>query len=126
LKSRPAVVDKNPMEKPKCDQGIIRKKTDGNSKDVSPPTKFLHPETVVICQLSVYKDAVNGENHEFIAVFAGNTEAEAKRFLKQVKAKKEFSDAIIERCSCVRLRRLIYYRLNKMAQKIRHKQFECR
>lgn len=39
-----------------------------------------------------YTNAYEGnELKEYIAVYAGNTEAEAKRFLKQVKAIKEFS-----------------------------------
>lgn len=40
-------------------------------------------------------------NYEFIAVYAGSTKAEATEFLKQVKAKKEFSDANIRQMKVV-------------------------
>lgn len=94
LKSRPAVVDKNRAVESVCSQGYYSEEERKEVQEMFPTHKVFASRNGCAGYYFGYTNAYEGgEVKEFIAVYAGNTEAEAKRFLKQVRAKKEFADA---------------------------------
>jgi hypothetical protein len=93
LKSQPAVKD-GPMDEPKCSQGHYSEEERKEVQKMFPANKVFASRNGCWQPFVWYTNDRVGEGiNNFIAVYAGNTEAEAKRFLKQVKAKKEFADA---------------------------------
>ncbi len=93
LKSRPAVQD-GPMDEPKCSRGHYSEEERKAVQRMFPANKVFASRNGCWQPFVWYiNDKVGKGIDNFIAVYAGNTEAEAKRFLKQVKAKKEFAGA---------------------------------
>jgi len=94
LKSRPAVVDKNRAVASICSQGYYSEEERKEIQDLFPTHKVFASRNGCAGYELGYTNAYEGDEiKEFVAVYAGNTEAEAKRFLKRVRAKKEFSGA---------------------------------
>lgn len=94
LKSRPAVVDKNRVVKSVCSQGYYSEEERKEVQEMFPTHKvFASRNGCAGYYFGYTNDDVGEVLNEFIAVYAGNTEAEAKRFLKKVNAKKEFAGA---------------------------------
>lgn len=93
LKSRPAVKD-GPMDTPKCLLGHYSEEERKEVQNIFPTNKVFASRNGCYAPFITYTNDGVGEGlNEFIAVYAGDTEAEAKRFLKKVRAKKEFSGA---------------------------------
>ena len=93
MKSRPAVQD-GPMGKRKCSQGHYSEEERKEVQEMFPTHKVFASRKGCDGYYFGYTNSSVGEGvNEFIAVYAGNTEAEAKRFLKKVNAKKEFAGA---------------------------------
>ena len=93
LKSQPAVKE-GPMDKEKCSQGYYPEKERKKVQDMFPSHKVFASRNGCYSPFITYTNDSVGEGiNEFIAVYAGNTAAEAKSFLKQVTARKEFSGA---------------------------------
>lgn len=99
LKSRAAVVDTSPMEDERCSQGYYSEQERKRIQKLFPSNKVFATRNGCYMPTIWYTNANN--NYEFIAVYAGETEAQAKTFLKQVKAKKEFSGANIRKMKVV-------------------------
>jgi hypothetical protein len=94
LKSRPAVMDKNRAAPSVCSQGYYSEEERKEIQKMFPTHKVFASRNGCAGYELGYTNAYEGnENKEFVAVYAGNTEAEAKRFFKKVKAKKEFAGA---------------------------------
>lgn len=98
LKSRPAIVDQN-VDDERCSRGYypederlrIQRLFPGNKVFASRNGCYLAP---------IWYTNVNGK-FEFVAVYAGETEAAARSLLKKVKQISEFSDANIRRMKVV-------------------------
>ncbi|HEX9960010.1 MAG TPA: hypothetical protein VGB00_03705 [Pyrinomonadaceae bacterium] len=94
LKSRPAVVDKSRGAESVCSQGYYLEEERKEIQEMFPANKVFASRNGCAGYYFGYTNAYEGnEIKEFVAVYAGNTEAEAKRFLKKVRAKKEFAGA---------------------------------
>jgi hypothetical protein len=102
LKSRPAVSDKDRASKSVCSEGYYSDQDRKELQMMFPKHKVFTSRTGCAGYQIGYTNAYDGkEPTEFAAVHAGNTEAEAQNFLKQVRAKKEFSDATVRKMQVV-------------------------
>ena len=94
LKSRPAVIDKNRAAESVCSQGYYSEEERKEVQEMFPTNKVFASRNGCAGYYFGYTNAYEGDEiKEYIAVYAGNTEAEAKKFLKRVIAKKEFAGA---------------------------------
>jgi len=102
LRIRPAVIDKSRMDKPKCEQGYYSEEERKEVQEMFPTHKVFASRNGCAFYYFGYTNAYEGDElKEFVAVYAGNTEAEAKRFLKKVRAKKEFAGATYRKMQVV-------------------------
>ena len=102
LRIRPAVVEKDRMAKPVCEQGYYSEKERTELQKMFPTHKVFASRNGCAAYYFGYTNAYEGdETKEFVAVYAGNTEAEAKRFLKRVRATKEFAGATYRKMQVV-------------------------
>ncbi len=87
------------MEEEKCSQGYYSEDERSRVQDLFPTHKVFASRIGCYMATVWYTNVKN--DYEFLAVYAGNTEAEAKIFLKQLKAKKEFPGANIRKMQVV-------------------------
>lgn len=82
------------MDKEKCSQGYYPEDERKRIQAMFPTHKVFASRNGCFAPMITYtNDKVGEARSEFIAVYAGNTETEAKRFLKLVRATNEFAGA---------------------------------
>ena len=98
LKSRPAVNDQN-VDDDNCRNGFYQEAERLRIQSLFPDHKVFASRNGCYVP-SVWYTNTNAA-YEFIAVYAGQTEAAAKAYLRKVKSRSEFSDASIRRMKVV-------------------------
>jgi hypothetical protein len=94
LKIKPAVANKNRASVSVCEQGYYSEEERKAVQKMFPANKVFASRNGCAGYYFGYTNAYEeNELMEYMAVYAGKTEAEAKRFLKKVRAEKEFAVA---------------------------------